>query len=596
MKSSPREIDLVFLDFETTGGNPFNSTLIEIGAIRYSNGVEVARFETLVNPKRPVPSVVKKITGIQDDMLADAPSIEDVFHLLVDFIGQAVVVAHGAQGDVAYLVHLSKELLQTEYKNFYFCTHLLVHHYLSHIPSKTLSGIAEYFALDFSQAHTAMSDAEMTAGVFWKLYAICEKNGLRSCEDLFKLQGDIETIKKLGPGINPSAVDNATHSAGVVYLLNSQYEISYLTATPNIRKELRKLVELGQNRDLNLMIADAANFKFFRTHHFLNALLHEKMELLKMPLKMDPRKVYHRSENFLQILIPEELQPYFHTFDKDLHSEFMDFDKKDQEDESFYENEHVIDVVQEEKNPIFVKKSRKSNSFLKTEKYQQNRIQDPSICFSIGHLKEGMGYCFGPFENVKAAGEQLATLLQMFPFDQVTLSVSERLLNLRILVSFFYNEVSMLLDELSEKNRAGLMRFFAFPKQTKQQKLIKKVLQMQGQIKITDRMPLVLRSGLAIISVNETKSFDVFLVIKGKVIRKIVLAFEQGEKLSNARFITRLFQDHYDEIKSNYDPLLFTDNSCADIELISHWLAHKKGEGEFIDFDQLENLYDPSLL
>jgi hypothetical protein len=74
------------------------------------------------------------------------------------------------------------------------------------------------------------------------------------------------------------------------------------------------------------------------------------------------------------------------------------------------------------------------------------------------------------------------------------------------------------------------------------------------------------------------------------------LPIEQSDKFSNPRFITRLFEKNIDEIKAIYEPMLFTENSCSDIELFCHWLNHKKGEGEFVEFKELENLYDISLL
>jgi DNA polymerase III epsilon subunit family exonuclease len=591
LNQSPRDLDIVFLDFETTGGNPLNSTLIEIGAIRYSNGAEVDRFETLVNPNRHVPHIVQKITGISNDILVDAPKVEEVFKPLIDFIGDSIVVAHGAQGDVAYLIHLSKELLQEEFKNFYFCTHLLVHHYLPHVPSKTLSGIAEYFALDSSNAHTAMSDAEMTAGIFWKFYGICEKNGLRSCEDLFKLQGDFETIKKLGPGINPVAVDNVTTAPGVLYLLNSHSEISYLTAASNIRKELRKLTEMGTHRDMNQIIADAANFKFSRTHNYLGSLIYEKKELQRISLKIDPRKFYHRSENFIQILIPEDLHQYYNNGGQ----EYLDQDEIEQNEL----NENEFDFLAAHEDNLLpavpLQKSRKPNAFVKTTKYQQNRQQDVPNCLSVGNLKEGLGYYFGPFESVKQVVEQVAAILELFPFEHTGFSVGERLLHLRILISFLNHDVENVIEELKYSGK-GLSSLWSFSKQMKNKQLVQKinrVLEQKSNSFITNESP---KSGLAIISVNETKEFQVYVISKGKIVHKFELPIEQSDKFSNPRFITRLFEKNIDEIKAIYEPMLFTENSCSDIELFCHWLNHKKGEGEFVEFKELENLYDISLL
>lgn len=597
LEDTPRQIDLVFLDFETTGGNPLNSSLIEIGAIRYSKGVEVGRLETLINPGRPVPHIVQKITGITDEILADAPRIEEVFPYLIQFIGDAVVVAHGAQGDVSYLVHLSKELLQTEFHNFYFCTHLLVHHYLPQIPSKTLSGIAEYFGLDFSNAHTAISDAEMTAGVFWKFYELCEKGNLQICSDLFKLQGDFETLKKLGPGINPIVVDSVTTAPGVVYLLDTHYEISYLTAAVHIKKELRKLTEMGNHRDMNQIIVDAAYFKFSRSYHYLAALIYEKKELQKISLKIDPRKFHHRSENFIQVLIPDDLKEKFqisevlldlddfdHSHKGTDHESDLDSPDSNKKDEN--SNEHQTDGVE-----IPLKKSRKANAFVRSTKYQQNRHISHSKHISVGNLKEGLGYYFGPFDSPKQVAEQLEKLVELFPFEHKDHSDQERLLHLRILVAFLSHEINFVLGELKGTNSA-----FSFLKQMQNARVIKNIAQVldTGSCDLISKQ--VPRSGLAVISVNEIKEFEIYVIVKGEIANKVNLPFEQSDKLSNSRFITRLFEKHIQKIQSAYVPMMFTENACSDVELFCHWLANKRGEGEFVDFDQLENLFDLSVL
>ena len=65
----------VLLDLETTGGNPLDCRITEIAAVRVENGLEVARWSTLVNPGTRIPPLIQNLTGISNAMVADAPPL-----------------------------------------------------------------------------------------------------------------------------------------------------------------------------------------------------------------------------------------------------------------------------------------------------------------------------------------------------------------------------------------------------------------------------------------------------------------------------------------------------------------------------------------
>ena len=68
----------VVVDLETTGLNPDEDKIIEIGAIKFVDGVETETFETLVNPGMPIPDFITRLTGIKDEDVKDAPAIDEV--------------------------------------------------------------------------------------------------------------------------------------------------------------------------------------------------------------------------------------------------------------------------------------------------------------------------------------------------------------------------------------------------------------------------------------------------------------------------------------------------------------------------------------
>src|SRR6266542_5026943 len=91
------------VDLETTGLSPGHSRICEIGAVTVRRLELATRFETLANPRMPLPLAVASLTGIDDRELRRAPSVELAVRRFLSFAGDAVLVAHNARFDVAFL-------------------------------------------------------------------------------------------------------------------------------------------------------------------------------------------------------------------------------------------------------------------------------------------------------------------------------------------------------------------------------------------------------------------------------------------------------------------------------------------------------------
>src|SRR5438045_3835702 len=98
-----REVTFVVLDLETTGGAPDGDGITEIGAVKVRGGEQVAEFATLVNPGSAIPPFITVLTGITQAMVAPAPRIEQALPALLEFLGDAVFVAHNAPLDTGFL-------------------------------------------------------------------------------------------------------------------------------------------------------------------------------------------------------------------------------------------------------------------------------------------------------------------------------------------------------------------------------------------------------------------------------------------------------------------------------------------------------------
>ena len=156
--------DAVFVvfDVETTGLKTSLDTILEIGAVRFENGREVAEFSQLINPGRPVPEKVTKLTGITDAMVRDMPEISRVVGSFAEFCKGAVLCAHNADFDSAFM----RRAFEGNGIPFEFPvldTLTLSRNLLKGQKSHKLSAICKTLGVSLKNAHRAVHDARATA-------------------------------------------------------------------------------------------------------------------------------------------------------------------------------------------------------------------------------------------------------------------------------------------------------------------------------------------------------------------------------------------------------------------------------------------------
>lgn len=609
---SPYEVPLVFFDFETTGGNPHNSGITEIAAIKYVNGQEVGRFQTLVNPERPIPRMVQKITGIDNAMVRNAPRISEVFDEFVAFIGDGVLISHGAIGDVAYISHNFRVLKEATFQNYYVCTHLLVANFLPNIPSKTLGGVASYFNIPPVDVHRAMADAELTAGVFWKIYEVCDKHSYKTIEDLLKIQADNETLRRLGSGVLLAEVEErAPNQPGIFYLFNPAREIVFMSAAQNLKKRMMRVTELGEEREFNRLITDVVDFKIERTSHFLGALLREREVLSRLNLPIDPRKFEGRSPGLIQVVIPDDLLDYAKSYSRDLPLDLPEaqIEKLDMilPDPSQFPGRKLPRPIDEDDTPaaklepVPIRKTRKTVLGASVAKYKMLRTlqkarseKQATSAFSIGSLVSGCGWYFGPFDPARNPRKHFDDLLNELPFQDENQPVEARMNYLHLFVSALFGKLDVEIASVNLlKNKPKYL--FRPIQRYRLSQLADRLRLLQEQ---RFDLPLIQlpRTGLAVLTNSTAKEFDVYVVVRGTVRKELSLMMEDSDKLKSPRFITRLFHAYDHEIANPLQPQLFTDDLCSDIELFAYWMQNRRGEGEWIDFSEIESLYNPELL
>jgi DNA polymerase III epsilon subunit family exonuclease len=187
--------DFVILDLETTGLDPANDRIIEIGALRFIDGKESGTFETLINPEIPIPDFITRLTGITDQNVKSAPKIDTVIGSLLDFISESPLIGHQINFDAAFIEYLlrkedndfsdwNNETQRFKYvNNIRIDTLFLSRIFLPFLPRFRLSTVAGYFGIDLENAHRALDDARATGHIFLQLMErtfACNNSTLRT--------------------------------------------------------------------------------------------------------------------------------------------------------------------------------------------------------------------------------------------------------------------------------------------------------------------------------------------------------------------------------------------------------------------------------
>lgn len=184
-----RDATFVIVDLETTGTHATHDRIIEIGAVKVLSGDVVDTMETLVDPQCTISRHITRITGITNTDVFDQPQIEEVLPRFLDFLGNAIFVAHYCQFDSSFIDAELQRAGLPPLSNPTLCTLRLARRLLPGLPSKGLSSLITFFDLDPGQRHRALSDAIATQQVLTRLlYRLEEQYEITEVDALLAFQ------------------------------------------------------------------------------------------------------------------------------------------------------------------------------------------------------------------------------------------------------------------------------------------------------------------------------------------------------------------------------------------------------------------------
>jgi DNA polymerase-3 subunit alpha (Gram-positive type) len=231
------EDEFTVFDIETTGLSNINDEIIEIGAVKIKEGKIIDTFETFVNPKIPISSFITKLTGIDESMVKDAPSIEEILPKFLEFASNSVLVAHNANFDVSFIKSKAKKF-NLNVNNAVLDTLELSRHLYKDLKNYKLDTLADYLQVKLEHHHRAVDDARATAEIFIKTIDRLKELGVEKVKDINAILKESEVdIRKL-PVYHVTILVKDQKGLRNLYEIISKSNLEYFHRTPRIPKSL----------------------------------------------------------------------------------------------------------------------------------------------------------------------------------------------------------------------------------------------------------------------------------------------------------------------------------------------------------------------
>ncbi len=237
------EATFVVFDLETTGLRPGEARPCEVGAVRI-RGLELEeRFQTLANPGARLQPAVAALTGLRDEQLRRAPPVGAVVRHFLDFAGDAVLVAHNARFDLAFLDNETMRLTGRRVAATVVDTVALARRLLGRRPAN-LAALSRHFVTDAKPCHRALPDAEATAEILLCLIGLAQERGARTVADLV----DLSATRPRRIHGKRSLAFGAPQRPGVYLFRDVHDQVLYVGKARNLRDRLRSYFRSDRQR------------------------------------------------------------------------------------------------------------------------------------------------------------------------------------------------------------------------------------------------------------------------------------------------------------------------------------------------------------
>ncbi len=289
------------VDIETTGGRANRDKITEIGIVLYNGDTILDTYETLVNPECYIPEGITRLTGITQEMVADAPKFFEVARKIVEMTEGAIFVAHNVRFDYQFLKEEFARL-GFAFTRRRLCTVRLSRKAFPGLSSYSLENLIRHFKIPVDARHRALADARATTILLEKALA-----GEDTHDDVNLLVNLGIRESRLPKGISLDKIHDLPEACGVYYFHNAQGQVMYVGKSINIKKRIAD--HFADRTRKGEALSAVADITYELTGSELIALLLESHEIkqLKPPINRAQRhvrfsyaiKAYENAEGYL---------------------------------------------------------------------------------------------------------------------------------------------------------------------------------------------------------------------------------------------------------------------------------------------------------
>ncbi|WP_442600908.1 PolC-type DNA polymerase III [Paenibacillus sp. KN14-4R] len=181
----------VVFDIETTGLSIANNRITELAGVKMQEGKEIDRFSTFINPHQNIPYHIQQLTNITNEMVQDAPELEEMLPKFVEFVGDAVIVAHNARFDMGFIQAYLKKFGMKELTNPVLDTLEFARLLFPTMKNHRLNTLADKFKVSLENHHRAIDDSIALGFV---LYGLINEAADRGLTELPRLNDQVGTV------------------------------------------------------------------------------------------------------------------------------------------------------------------------------------------------------------------------------------------------------------------------------------------------------------------------------------------------------------------------------------------------------------------
>lgn len=284
------EIEIIkmyaIIDIETTGGKFDSESITEIAILKYDGEKILDQFSSLVNPEKEIDSFVKKLTGINNQMLKNAPKFFNIAKRIINITDDCVLVAHNASFDYRVLKTEFRRL-GYNYSKKTLCTVNLSKKLIPNKNSYSLGKLTKNLGIPLKRNHRALDDAIATFNLF----------KLLQDHDLEKkiLKKEIKNLRLNSVSINIlKYIDKIPSKIGIYYFYNEKKEIVFIGMSSNLKKKVLNHF-IKNDKKSNDIIKKIKTISFSLTGNKIIAVLKMKNEINKIS------PFYNKKENNFQM-------------------------------------------------------------------------------------------------------------------------------------------------------------------------------------------------------------------------------------------------------------------------------------------------------